>query len=112
LYLRKSVRRDKTGWAIVGYQLEMLIDTIFFDDTRILQFIQIEEMIGRLGFEHIHGPERSKLNREARSALEDRFGNTAGLSQNLFKKRADRMIWELISFIDLQEIEKVLGELG
>lgn len=112
LYLRKSVRRDKAGWAIVGYQLEMLIDTIFFDDTRILQFIQIEEMIGRLGFEHIHGPERSKLNREARSALEDRFGNTAGLSQNLFKKRADRIIWELISFINLQEIEKVLGELG
>lgn len=30
LYLRKSVNRDKAEWAIVGYQLELLIDYIFY----------------------------------------------------------------------------------
>jgi hypothetical protein len=38
LYLRKSVNRDKAEWAIVGYQLKLLIDYIFTDDTKILQF--------------------------------------------------------------------------
>lgn len=112
LYLRKSVRRDKSQWAIAGYQLEMLIDYIFADDAKILMFRQIDEMIGRLRFEHIQGPERGKLNKDARKLLEDRFGNTAGLSQNLFKKRIDRMIWELVSQVDFRVIEKVLGELG
>lgn len=111
LYLRKSVRRDKSQWAIAGYQLEMLIDYIFGYDAKILMFRQIDEWIGRLRYEHIQGPERGKLNREAREVLEDRFGETAGLSQNLFKKRMDRMIWELISFVDFQVIKEVVGEL-
>lgn len=111
LYLRKSVRRDKAQWAIAGYQLEMLIDYTFADDAKILLFEQIEALIGRLRFEHIQGPERGKLNREVREVLGDRFGKIAGLSQNLFKKRIDRMMWELISFVDFQVIKEVLGEL-
>lgn len=111
LYLRKSVRRDKAQWAIAGYQLEMLIDYTFADDVKILLFEQIEALIGRLRFEHIQGPERGKLNREVREVLGDRFGKIAGLSQNLFKKRIDRMMWELISFVDFQVIKEVLGEL-
>mgnify|MGYP000987941157 CR=1 FL=1 len=48
LYLRKSVNRDKAEWAIVGYQLELLIDFIFKDDTKILRFRQIDNLIKNL----------------------------------------------------------------
>jgi len=109
LYLRKSVNRDKAEWAIVGYQLELLIDYIFTDDVKILKFREIDELIGKLKFEHIKGPERGKLNREVRTILEVSFGNTAGLSVDLFKKRIDRIIWELVTFVDFQTIQGVLG---
>jgi len=105
LYLRKSVNRDKGEWAIVGYQLELLIDYIFADDLRIVRFREIDEFIGKLKFEHIKGPERGKVNREVRSILEARFGNITGLSIDLFKKRIDRIIWELITFVDFQTIK-------
>ncbi len=108
LYLRKYVNRDKAEWAIVGYQLELLIDYIFSNDVRILQFREIDELIEKLKFEHIKGPERGKLNREVRTILEASFGNTAGLSVDLFKKRIDRIIWELVTFADFKTIQGVL----
>jgi len=109
LYLRKSVNRDKAEWAIVGYQLELLIDYIFTDDLRIVRYREIEEYIGKLKFEDIRGPERGKLNREIRSILEASFGTIAGLSVDLFKKRIDRIIWELVTFVDLEKIQGVLS---
>lgn len=111
LYLRKSVNRDKSEWAIVGYQLELLKDYIFTDDLRIVRFRGIDEFIGKLKFEHIKGPERGKLNREVRSILEASFGTITGLSIDLFKKRIDRIIWELVSFVDFKKIQDVLSEI-
>lgn len=111
LYLRKSINRDKAEWAIVGYQLALLIDYIFTNDVKILQFREIDELIGKLKFEHIKGPERGKLNREVRTILEASFGNTTGLSVDLFKKRIDRIIWELVTFVDFKTIQGVLGEI-
>ena len=112
LYLRKSVNRDKAEWAIVGYQLELLIDYIFTDDLRIVQFREIDEFIGKLKFEHIKGPERGKLNREVRSILETSFGTITGLSIDLFKKRIDRIIWELVTFVDFQTIRGALDKIA
>ena len=109
LYLRKSVNRDKAEWAIVGYQLELLIDYMFEDDVKILQFREIDEFVGKLKFEHIKGPERGKLNREVRTILEASFGNITGLSVDLFRKRIDRILWELVTFVDFQKIQGVLS---
>ena len=111
LYLRKSVNRDRAEWAIVGYQLELLIGYIFEDDTKILQFREIDDLIMKLKFEHIKGPERGKLIREVRTILEASFGNTAGLSVDLFKKRIDRIIWEMVTFVDFKTIQGVLSEI-
>lgn len=111
LYLRKSVNRDKAEWAIVGYQLDLLIDYIFTDDVKILQFREIDEFIGKLKFDHIKGPERGKLNREVRAVLEASFGSITGLSIDIFKKRIDRIIWELVIFVDFQKIQGVLSEI-
>lgn len=112
LYLRKSVNRDKAEWAIVGYQLELLIDYIFTDDLKLLQFREIDEFIGKLKFEHIKGPERGKLNREVRAILEANFGTITGFSIDLFKKRIDRMIWELVTLIDFQTIRRALDKIA
>ncbi|MDX9917194.1 MAG: nucleotidyl transferase AbiEii/AbiGii toxin family protein [Gudongella sp.] len=111
LYLRRSVNRDKAEWAIVGYQLELLIDYIFADDLRIVRFKEIHEFIGKLKFEHIKGPGRGILNREVRSILETSFGEFSVLSKDLFKKRIDRIIWELITFVDFQKIRGVLDKI-
>lgn len=108
LYLRKSVNRDKAQWAIVGFQLDLLVDYIFIDDKKILRFRDIEELISKLRFDHIQGPDRGILIREARVLLEENFNNLTGLSQDLFKKRMDRIIWELVIFVDFPLIQKVL----
>lgn len=111
LYLRKAVNRDKAEWAIVGYQLELLTDYIFTDDLRIVQFREIDDFIDKLKFEHIKGPERGKLNREVRLILEANFGTITGLSINLFKKRIERIIWELVIFVDFQTIREALDKI-
>lgn len=72
---------------------------------KILQFREIDEFIGKLKFEHIKGPERGKLNREVRAILEACFGSITGLSIDIFKKRIDRIIWELVIFVDFQKIQ-------
>jgi len=111
LYLRKSVKRDKTEWAIVGYQLDLLVDYIFIDDMNILMFRDIEELIRKLRFDHIQGPDRGKLIREVRTLLEENFNDLTGLSQDLFKKWMDRIIWELVIFVDFHIIKEVLVEI-
>lgn len=111
LYLRKSVNRDKAEWAIVGYQLEMLVNYIFADDTKIIQYRQIDELLGKLRFELIQGPRRGRLIKDVRAILEVNYGKTSGLSQELYKKRIDRIIWELVTFFDFDMIQKDLGKI-
>ena len=57
LYLRRVVNKDRAGWAIVGYQLAMLIEFIFHDDARIKRYKEIIELINKLSFSHVRGPE-------------------------------------------------------
>lgn len=111
LYLRRAINRDQSEWAIVGYQLEMLINFIFFDNLRITHLKRIEDLIRRLRFEQLQGPERGKRNREVRDILSKKYVGTIGLTTDVFRKRPDRMIWELVSYVDVHEIEETLGEL-
>jgi hypothetical protein len=104
LYLRNIVNRDKAQWSIVGYQLELIVEYIFHDNSKILQFREIEDLIENLKFENVHGPERGHLSREVRNLLESNFKTIDGLSFNLFRKRIDRIIWELVSFVSFNEI--------
>ena len=108
LYLRKAVNRDKAQWAIVGYQLELLINYIFKDDMRILRFRDILKLIEKLEFNGIRGPERGHLLKEIRNVLESDFGAMADLSADITKKRMDRIIWELVSVVSLETVERSL----
>lgn len=108
LYLRSIVNRDKSQWAIVGYQLELLVDYIFNDNTKILRFREIEELIEKLKFENVRGPERGQINKKVRTSLESGFSKIQGLSLDLFRKRIDRIIWELAVFVTFDEITESL----
>lgn len=114
LYLRNIVNRDKSQWAIVGYQLELLVDYIFKNNTEILRFREIEELIEKLKFENVRGPERGQINKKVRTSLESGFSKTQGISVDLFRKRIDRIIWELAVFVTFDEIieslEAILAE--
>lgn len=104
LYLRNEVSRDKVRWAIVGYQLEMLAMFVFLGDSKILQFREIEETLNQLRFEKIRGPERGERIKEVRNVLETKFGTIENLSENIFKKPLDRMIWELAMKASIDDI--------
>ncbi|MDD2401879.1 MAG: nucleotidyl transferase AbiEii/AbiGii toxin family protein [Clostridia bacterium] len=106
LYLRKVVNRDKAQWAIVGYQLDILADYIFLDCTKVLQFREIEELIEKLKFKNVQGSERGIINKEVRNTLQLNFGTIEGLSTDLFRKRIDRIIWELVNYVVLDEIQR------
>lgn len=105
LYLRRIVNKDKAQWAIVGYQLDLLTDYIFLNDTRILKYREIEDFIEKLKFEAIRGPERGTKIRDVRNALEKQFGSIDKLSKDLFRKKMERIIWELICYVTLYEIK-------
>ena len=111
LYLRSAVNRDKAQWAIVGYQLDFLADFVFHGETKILRFREIEEFIDKLKFEDVRGPERGRINKEVRDALEINFAAVEELSVDLFRKRIDRIIWELVSLVDLDVIKDSVSKI-
>lgn len=111
LYLRKSVKRDKTEWAIVGYQLELLVNYIFNEDRKVLEFEKIKELIEELKFSNIKGPEKGNLNNLARKTLIETFSSIEGLTQDLFKKRMDRIVWELAAYIEYDELRKTINKI-
>lgn len=104
LYLRSQVSRDKTEWAIVGFQLELMVDFIFLDKLEVLQFREIGRLIKELNFESMRGPERGHLLARVRETLEKKFVAIEGLSEDLFRKRNDRIIWELVNFVSFDTI--------
>lgn len=104
LYLRNSVRRDKAQWAIAGCHLELLANYIFHNDPKIVRLQEVENLIHRLSFDNIRGPERGIKVKEVREVLKSKFGGIEGLSTNLFLKRTDRIVWELFTFVSFEEI--------
>lgn len=111
LYLRKSVRRDKAKWTIVGYQLGMLFDFIFNDDKSLLSFDEINEYIDKLKFNHIKGPERGKITSNIRECLERQYSSIIETSPDLFRKRIDRILWELLSKVEFDSIKETLEDI-
>jgi hypothetical protein len=61
-------------------------------------------LIDKLKFENIRGPERGRLIKEVRSALESTFKGLEELSADIFRKRLDRIIWELASVVPFEAI--------
>jgi predicted nucleotidyltransferase component of viral defense system len=108
LYLRRSVRRDKAMWAIVGYQLCMLIDFIFTDNPSLLCFNEINEYIEKLRFNNIKGPDRGKMNTLVRETLKREYSTIIETSPDLFRKRIDRIIWELVYEVGLDNLKETL----
>jgi predicted nucleotidyltransferase component of viral defense system len=110
LYLNKAINRNKAEWAIVGCQLGLLIKYIFYDNTKISGFREIEDLIKKYEFKNIEGPERGNNVKLVHSTLEKKYKICDGLSIDLFKKRLDRIIWELLFFTSLTEISDSLEE--
>lgn len=43
--MRNTVNRDKSGWVIAAYQIELLVQFIFKDNSKILEYRKIEEIV-------------------------------------------------------------------
>jgi len=104
LYLRKGVNRDKAQWAIVGFQLDLLVKYLFKSSTMLPSFNAITELSEKLSFSEIRGPERRQMVDDARSKLQAAFSDLKGLSVDVFKKRLDRIVWEIATFVPVNII--------
>jgi hypothetical protein len=111
LYLRKEVNRDKAGWANVGFQLDMFVEYLFRNDKKFMRFREIENLINKISFDNIRGPERGDKIKKVREMLMLSFGGFEGLSTDIFNKRPNRIIWELASMIPYEIIAKPLENL-
>lgn len=109
LYLRSAVNRDKTQWAIVGFQLELIAECIFRGDKRIFNITDIEEIIKHLKFEHIQGPKKGEISNHFRHELEKAFSGVKCITYNLFRKRMERIIWELVTYVSVEEIKAIIN---
>lgn len=112
LYLRRLANRTKSKWAIVGFQLGVIVDLIFSENSKDEKFYKIEELINKLQFKNIRGPERSRKLNGVRDALKTKFGLLEGPSENLFRKTSERIIWELINFVTIEEIIEATNQLS
>ena len=110
LYLRKEVSRDKTEWSIVGFQLELLFHKLFNNDKRIDKFQEIEKLCSNLQFKQIQGPKKGEINSKIRTLLQNRYGNIPNLSDGLFRKRNNRVIWELATYVDLEDLQYCIND--
>ena len=107
-YLRNTVNRDKSGWVIAAYQIELLIRYLFEYDNKILEYYKVEQLIERLQFNKIHGPEKGKKYQLIRDILKKAFLPNQHISEELFKKKFDRIIWELMREYTYMEIYNVI----
>ena len=108
LYLRSIASRDKAQWAITGFQMDMLIQYLWGNGTQLLNFDAIDELSETLKFCEIRGPERGRLVTKARTILESTFDSLEGLSSDVFKKRLDRIVWEIATIVPLNIIRDSL----
>lgn len=109
-YLRNTVNRDKSGWVIAAYQIDLLVQFIFKDNNKLLDYRKIEELIEKLQFDQIHGPEKGKKYRFIREILKEAFLSKVNISEDLFKKKFDRIMWELMRECTYEEIYEVLKD--
>jgi len=108
LYLRHDCFRNKSEWVIVGCQLELLVDSIFTNGNQIKNFYEICDLIEKVNFPMIQGPERGGILEEVRSILKTNFSSISSLPQDFYKRKLDRVIWELCCFIQFDEIKDCL----
>lgn len=109
LYLRRIVNRDKDGWAIVAFQIDLLVQYIFEQRDTILMYDNVVQLLKSLEFENIRGPEKGKMFSRIRTILRENFGTDK--SDRLFVKKFDRIIWEVLQDYDYQILRESLSEI-
>ena len=108
VYLRREVNRNKSEWAIVGYQLDLFIEFIFRSDERFINFRKFETLIEKYSFLDLRGPERGLEVKKVRDTLKLNFAELEDISTDIFNKRFDRIIWELASIVPYDKIKNIL----
>jgi hypothetical protein len=108
LYLRKSVTRDKSEWAIIGYQLELIVEFIFKRNKKITKIREIEDLVDHLKFTNVTGPSRGNAIKNARERIMQKFDKLNDISNELFRKSPKRIIWELLTKVSFDELKLVI----
>ena len=108
LYLKNSVRRKKSDWAVAGFQLELLVRKIFHGDCQIDRIADIDYLIARMKYSDIRGPERGAKIQETKAAIQKLCAGVHGLSIGLFNKAPERVIWELVKSVGFDALEETL----
>lgn len=108
LYIKRSQIKSKSDWAIAAIKLQLLVDRTFGRNRSINRFKDIETLITKLQFNDIRGPERGRKLVSAKEALRDICAEIPELRSDLFNKKPERVIWELLLYKDLDSIAEFL----
>lgn len=99
LYLRRSINRPISEWAIVGLSLKFIFHLFTTDDEKIKEKIkQILNIESKLGFSHIEGPEKGKQIHIFKELLLKKYEDYSKVPIIQLKgKNQKRIFWEVIT---------------
>ncbi|NLD05941.1 MAG: nucleotidyl transferase AbiEii/AbiGii toxin family protein [Synergistaceae bacterium] len=113
LYIKRTQIRTKSDWATALTKLQLLTERIFENNRNIDMIEEIEELITKLQFNDIRGPERGKKIIAVKKALKIICNGIPNIRADLFNKKPERVIWELLLHKDMENItvalENILG---
>lgn len=111
LYLRRSINRNVSGWAIVGRKLMILFELLMEGDNKMRDnYVTLFDLDKNLGFEILAGPKRGQVVKDFKESITREFGSYCRVPINQIKgKHQKRIFWEILS---IQNMVDVIGWVG
>ncbi|NHZ86147.1 MAG: hypothetical protein GWP19_09725 [Planctomycetia bacterium] len=99
LYLRRTINRPISEWAIIGLFLKLIFQLLTIDDKKIEEKIkQLIKIELKLKFSDIKGPAKGKQILLFKDSLLRKFGDSGRIPINQLKgKNQKRIFWEILS---------------
>ncbi|MBE0427395.1 MAG: nucleotidyl transferase AbiEii/AbiGii toxin family protein [Nitrospirae bacterium] len=105
LYLRKSIIRSVSEWAIVGAKLHILLEFLFLKEDGKDKLRDIFALENKLAFEKIQGVERGKIIGEFNDTFSHKFEKYSKWTAKILKgKNPKRIFWAVISSNNIEEV--------
>lgn len=105
LYLRKSISRSMSEWAIIGAKLHILLEYLFLKEDGKDKLDDIIVLEKKLDFDKIQGAERGKIIRKFNENISHKFESHSKWPAKILKgKHTKRIFWAVISPDNLEGV--------
>ncbi len=106
LYLRRSINRNVSGWAIVGRKLMIMFQLLRDNDIKIKEIISnLYNLEKKLYFNTIAGPDKGRIIKKFKESLLEEFETYCRVPINQIKgKHQKRIFWEILSIQNMVDV--------